>query len=74
MKKKVTIVIISHKSKKKVIKLISNLSSELKIIIVENSQDKSIKKELSNFKDNVQLIFSDNNGYGDNLSFIFFIQ
>ena len=64
MKKKVTIVIISHKSKKKVIKLISNLSSELKIIIVENSQDKSIKKELSNFRDNVQLIFSDNNGYG----------
>ena len=64
MKKKVTIVIISHKSKKKVIKLISNLSSELKIIIVENSQDKSIKKELSNFKNNVQLIFSDNNGYG----------
>ena len=63
-KKEVTIVIISHKSKKKVIKLIGNLSSELKIIIVENSQDKSIKKELSNFKDNVQLIFSDNNGYG----------
>ena len=63
-KKEVTIVIISHKSKKKVIKLIRNISNQLKIIIVENSQDKSIEKELSNFKGNVELIFSENNGYG----------
>ncbi len=63
-KKEVTIVIISHKSKKKVIKLIKKISNELKIIIVENSKDKSIEKELSNFKKNVELIFSENNGYG----------
>tara|TARA_X000000950_G_scaffold92790_1_gene116841 strand:+ start:99 stop:965 length:867 start_codon:yes stop_codon:yes gene_type:complete len=63
-KKEVTIVIISHKSKKKVIKLISNISEDFKIIIVENSQDKTIEKELSNFKGNVELIFSENNGYG----------
>jgi len=63
-KKEVTIVIISHKSKKKVIKLINNISNEIKIIVVENSQDKSIEKELSNFKGNVQLILSKNNGYG----------
>ena len=48
-KKEVTIVIVSHKSKKKVIKLINNISNELKIIIVENSQDKSIEKEILNF-------------------------
>ena len=63
-KKEVTIVIISHKSKKKVIKLINDISNELKIIIVENSQDKSIEKEILSFKKNVQLIFSKNNGYG----------
>ena len=63
-KKEVTLVIISHKSKKKVIKLISNISKELKIIVIENSEDKTIEKELSNFKRNVQLIFSKNNGYG----------
>ena len=63
-KKEVTIVVISHKSKKKVIKLINNISNEVKIIIVENSQDKSIEKEISNFKGDVQLIFSENNGYG----------
>ena len=63
-KKEVTIVIISHKSKKKIIKLINNISNELKIVIVENSQDKSIEKELSNFRGDVQIIFSKNNGYG----------
>ena len=63
-KKEVTIIIISHKSKKKVIKLIKNISNDIKIIIVENSQDKSIEKELSNFKKNVELIFSENDGYG----------
>tara|TARA_B100001057_G_scaffold296535_1_gene296759 strand:- start:4529 stop:5395 length:867 start_codon:yes stop_codon:yes gene_type:complete len=62
--KEVTIVIISHKSKKKVTKLISNISSELKIIVVENSKDKSIEKELSSFRGNIQIIFSENNGYG----------
>ena len=61
--KEVTIVIISHKSKK-IIKLINNISNELKIVIVENSQDKSIEKELSNFRGDVQIIFSKNNGYG----------
>ena len=63
-KKEVTIIIISHNSKKKVIKLIRNISNDVKMIIVENSQDKSIEKELSNFKKNVELIFSENNGYG----------
>ncbi len=62
--KEVTIVIISHKSKKKVIKLINNISNDFKIVIVENSRDKSIEKELSNLRGNVQLIFSKNNGYG----------
>jgi GT2 family glycosyltransferase len=62
--KEVTIVIVSHKSKKKVIELINNISNELEIIVIENSQDKSIKNELSSFKENVKFIFSENNGYG----------
>ena len=62
--KEVTIVIVSHKSKKKVISLINKISNELKIIIVENSHDQSIKEDLSNLTRNIQLIFSENNGYG----------
>ena len=62
--KEVTIIIISHKSKKKVINLIKNISYNFKIIIVENSSDKSIKNEISRQKKNIQIIFSENNGYG----------
>ena len=62
--KETTIVIISHKSKKKVIKLISKISSQIKIIVIENSEDKSIENELLTLKRNIQVIFSENNGYG----------
>ena len=60
----VSIVIISHKSKKKVLNLINNISDNFKIIIIENSSDKSIESELSKHKRNLQIIFSENNGYG----------
>jgi len=62
--KEVTVVIVSHRSKKKVLNLIKNISSNFKIIIVENSYDKSINNELSGVHKNVQIIFSANNGYG----------
>tara|TARA_B100000902_G_scaffold338501_1_gene340124 strand:+ start:932 stop:1795 length:864 start_codon:yes stop_codon:yes gene_type:complete len=62
--KEVTIVIVSYKSKEKVISLINKISNELKIIVVENSNDQSIKEDLSNLRKNIQLIFSENNGYG----------
>ena len=60
----ITIVIISHKSKKKVINLIKNFSNTIKIIIIENSFDKTIEKDLAQLGSNVKLIFSENQGYG----------
>ena len=62
--KEVTVVIISHRSKKKVLNLIKKISSNFKIIIVENSYDKSIGNELSDLNKNIEIIFSENNGYG----------
>ena len=62
--KEVTVVIVSHRSKKKVLNLIKNISSNFKIIIVENSHDKSIENELTDLHKNVKIIFSENNGYG----------
>ena len=59
----VTIVIISHNSKKKVINLINQISIDLKKIVVENSSDKTIETDLSKLKNNIKLIFSQNNGY-----------
>ena len=60
----VTIVIISHQSKKKVINHIKNFSNTIKIIIIENSSDRSIEKDLAQLNSNVKLIFSENQGYG----------
>ena len=62
--KEVTVVIISHRSKKKVLNLIKKISNNFKIIIVENSYDKSIGNELSDLRKNTEIIFSANNGYG----------
>ena len=62
--KEVTVVVISHKSKKKVLNLIKDISNNYKIIIVENSQDKSIENKISDLHKNTQIIFSENNGYG----------
>ena len=62
--KEVSIVIISHKSKKRVISLINEISHDFKIIIIENSLDKSIESELPKQSKNIKIIFSENNGYG----------
>ena len=62
--KEVTVVIISHRSKKKVLNLIKRISNNFKIIIVENSYDKSIGNELFDLHENIEIIFSENNGYG----------
>jgi N-acetylglucosaminyl-diphospho-decaprenol L-rhamnosyltransferase len=63
-KNDVTIVIISHKSKKKVLNLISEISNDTKLVVVENSHDRSIKNEIIDLQKNIKLIFSENNGYG----------
>ena len=62
--KEVTVVVVSHRSKKKVLHLIKNISINFKIVIVENSHDKSIENELTDQHKNVKIIFSENNGYG----------
>ena len=62
--KEVTIVVVSHRSKKKVLHLIKKISVNFKIIIVENSHDKSIENDLTDIHKNVKIIFSENNGYG----------
>jgi len=59
-----TIVLVSHKSKKKVIKFIKNYSLKFKVIVIENSNEKTIDQEIKKINANVKLIFSNNYGYG----------
>ena len=69
MTSNITVVLISHKSKNKVLQFIKNLSEKIKIIIIENSGDLTIKDELRKIKkEKVKLIFSENDGYGSGIN------
>ena len=50
MTSNITVVLISHKSKNKVLQFIKNLTENIKIIIIENSDDLRIKDELDRIK------------------------
>lgn len=58
-----SVVIISFHSRKKVIKLVNNISSEIKIIIIDNSEDKKLEQELKKLI-NVRIFLKKNIGYG----------
>ena len=67
--KEVTIVIVSYKSKKKILKFIKNLSENYRILIIENSDDKSIKYEIEKLFQNVEIYFTRNIGYGSSANY-----
>ena len=65
----ITIVIVSYKSKKKILNFLKNIKINFKIIIVENSSDQSIKKDLIKFSKNVDIFFTGNIGYGNSANY-----
>ena len=44
VKKNITIIIVSHKGREKVIKFVKVLSKKLNILIIDNSKDIVLKK------------------------------
>ena len=62
----ITLVLISYKSKKKIIKFLKNISKEIKVIIIENSRNLSIKDE--KFNNDIELIFVKNIGYAGSIN------
>jgi UTP-glucose-1-phosphate uridylyltransferase len=61
LEKKVTLIIISHKSKKKIKKIINNIKNFKNIIVVDNSNDKSL---VYLKKKKIQFFATKNKGYG----------
>ena len=51
----ITIVIVSYKSKKKVLKFLNRIGNKFKIIIIENSNDLTIKREVNKNFNNVDI-------------------
>jgi N-acetylglucosaminyl-diphospho-decaprenol L-rhamnosyltransferase len=60
----VSIILVSYKSKKKVLKYLQNISKKIKIIVVDNSNNIKLKKEIYRKYKNVKVILSNNIGYG----------
>ena len=60
---KITIVIISHKSKKNVLRFIAGLSDKYSILVIDNSNDEVLKKKIEN-KKNIKFYTTTNKGYG----------
>ncbi len=65
MKNKLTIVIPSYKSSKKILKHLKDLPNNIKVIIIENSQDEELKEIIKKKFKNVKVILQKNIGYGN---------
>ena len=64
----ITLVLISHKSKKLILEFINNLHENNKILIIDNSNDYDLKKQLEQYK-NVEIKFMENRGYGSAINY-----
>jgi len=69
MNEQVTIIILTHKSKKLVLDYIKNLYKKFKIIIVDNSKDTELEKIITTNYPEVAIYLISNNGYSDQINF-----
>ena len=66
--KEITIVIVSYKSREKVIHFAKKIPKKFKVIIIDNSKDLSLKKKLELFK-NIKVFLRENNGVSSAINF-----
>jgi N-acetylglucosaminyl-diphospho-decaprenol L-rhamnosyltransferase len=64
----ISLVLISYKSREKIIRFIENISKNIKIIIVDNSQDIKLIKDMELNK-NIEIYLKPNIGYGSAANF-----
>lgn len=64
MNSRISLILISHKSKELVLRYIKNIYKNISIIIIDNSNDIYLEKEIKKNYPNVLLKFMNNNGYG----------
>jgi GT2 family glycosyltransferase len=65
----VTIIILTHKSKKLVINYIKHLYQKFKIIIVDNSNDTELELFVKNIYPDADIHLISNNGYSDQINY-----
>ena len=66
--KDITIVLVSYKSRTKLIKFIKKISSVTPILIIDNLKDYELKKIFKK-RINVKILFKKNDGYGSSINY-----
>ena len=69
MNQDVTILILTHKSKKLVLDYIKELYKKFRIIIIDNSNDLDLKSTIINSYSGVEIYLIPNNGYSNQINF-----
>jgi N-acetylglucosaminyl-diphospho-decaprenol L-rhamnosyltransferase len=69
LEKLVTIIIVSYKSKNKLISILKSIPKKNKVIIIENSYDYELKKLFEKKFKNTKIILKKNIGYGNAINF-----
>ena len=67
--KNVSIVLVSYKSRTKILNFLSNISENFKVIIIENSNDITLESEIKKQYRNVEIYLRDNSGYGSSVNY-----
>ena len=62
----ITIVLISYRSKKKIVRFIKKLDKKFKILIIENSEDRNLHIFLK--RKNIKIIYKNNIGYASSIN------
>ena len=65
LEKLVTIIIVSYKSKSKLISILKSIPKKIKVIIIENSYDCKLKILFEKKFNNTKVILRENIGYGN---------
>ena len=65
----VTIVIVSFKSRIKILNFIKKIPKTLKVIIIENSNDEKLKNEIEKNYNNIEIYIKDNNGVSSSINY-----
>ena len=65
---KISIVLISYNSSKKLVKFIKNIPNQTPILIIDNSKDFELRKIFKKNK-NISIYFKKNEGYGSSINY-----
>ncbi len=69
MNKDVTIILLTHKSKKLALSYIRNLYKQFKIIIIDNSNDIDLQNEILTNYPKIEIHLIENNGYSNQINY-----